>query len=191
MIGETARASLYEWHTPDDMIIMADSLGDNLGRHALLRPGTEYREAFVAARFAKFRRGDLVRLLRPDTCPTPDFAIRLDGSELWFETTEADRQGRKRDLEYAEENYSQSIERIPDEEWVEPNAYLRVIQERCTKKAAKGYERCDGLIIWSNAFPIANLDAMDLAWWQRALRPASIAFSEVWYHARNRFMRAF
>lgn len=191
MIAETMRASLYEWHPPVEMLTILDSLGGDLGRLALLRPGTEYREAFVAARFAKYRSSERVRLLRPSSIPTPDFAIVLDGFEYWFETTEADRPGRKRDLEYAKEDHSDAFESVPDELWVEPDTYLTIIQERCTKKAAKSYEKCDGLIIWSNAFPISDQESLDGDWWKLATSPALGAFPEIWRHIQSKFSRIY
>jgi hypothetical protein len=191
MIADAKRASLYDWHLPDEMLVIVDSLHNDLGRQALLRPGTEYREAFVAARFAKHRSSERVRLLRAGSRPTPDFSVLLDEAEHWFETTEADRPGRKRDLEYSEENHFDGFENIPDEHWVEPDAYLAVIQERCAQKAAKGYDKCDGLIIWSNAFPISNWDHLDENWWKLAAAPAQGAFPEVWRHFQSKFSRIY
>ena len=179
----------FEWHSPQALLAGAESLGAKLGHMAMRRPGTAYREAFVASRFAKHRGSELVRLLPPRKRPTPDFALKLAGEELWYETTEVDRPGRKRGLEYADESSGNLVEQIPDEHWVEPDAYQAVIHERCVQKASKRYDKCDGLIIWSNAFPIGNEDQLNTEWWIHAIRAAQGSFPEVWRHFRGEFSR--
>ena len=126
-------------------------------------------------------------MLPPREASTPDFAILLQGEERWYETTEADRPGRKRGAE----TFSETIQHIQDDEWVEPEAYLNIIRERTASKARKSYEKCEGLIIWSNAFPIAREHEIDEAWWKLAAEPARAAFPEIWNHFKDRFSRIF
>jgi hypothetical protein len=182
---------LYNWHSPGAMKAATNSLADTLGTAALMQAGYLYREAFVASRFAAHRSAEAVRLLPPRQGPTPDFAILLEGVESWYETTEADRPGRTRGSEYKRAQPQQRVEQIPDDHWVEPEVYLAVVRQRAAAKAAKAYDNCDGLIIWSNAFPIAQEERLDLDWWRQATEPARTAFPEVWYHFKNRFNRIY
>lgn len=101
--------SLYDWQTPATLVKKTDFLQKSLGRQALLRGGTAYREAYIAGKFANHVNSDLVKLLVPRTQPTPDFALRIGADELWFESTEADRPSRKRNLEYTEPNSPELI----------------------------------------------------------------------------------
>lgn len=174
---------LFAWQTPAEMRAIAELLSQQLGWGALKRAGTAFREAFVACRFAEHRSADAVRLLKAAQTPTPDFAIRLANEERWYETTEADRPGRTR----GNEPPLQSIQMIPDSDWVEPEDYLGVIQARAKRKARRAYSRCNGLIIWSNAFPIAKEHQLDRRWWETAVEPAAEAFEEVWVHFKSEF----
>lgn len=178
--------SPFEWQLPERMASSVDALREDLGHQAMLRPGREYREAFIAARFALHRNAELVRLIVPKAEPTPDFAIQLAGQELWFETTEVDRPGRRRGEEY-KDGVPQTTQLVPGNEWVTPEEYLAVIGTAVLAKARKAYEKCDGLIIWSNAFPISDWDSLTDDWWAVAARPAISAFDEVWRHHRGEF----
>jgi hypothetical protein len=178
-------SAFFEWQTPTALEVMVAALGERLGRQALLQQGQLFREAFVANRFAAERAAECVRLLRPRTAPTPDFSIRLEGRECWYETTETDRPRRRRGLEYKAEE--PALRTVADDAWTDPDAYFGVVRGAATKKAAKVYSKCDGLIIWSNAFPIANEESIDAAWWLRATEPAHAAFLEVWIHHDGAF----
>lgn len=173
------------------MLNANSEFGDLLGRHAMRRAGAAFRESFIASRFAAHRKADAVRLLRPRKQATPDFAIMLNQVEAWYETTEADRPGRKRMDEYASDDQQAGVEHIPDDHWVEPDTYADVINVLTTRKGQKSYDKCDGLIIWSNAFPIAQQDQLNERWWQEAARPAQTAFPEVWCHFQDQFSRIF
>ena len=179
--GEMASTlpNFFDWQSPATMIDAAEEHSRELESESLRRRGKEFREAFVAGRFAAIRRASSVRLLEPHgNKPTPDFAIRLADSELWFETTEIDRPGRRR----GQEPPVVGCEYIPDEDWVTPEAYSSEVAKRVQSKAAKSYAKCDGLIIWSNAFPIEREDQLTSSWWADAAAPARDAFPEVWVH---------
>jgi len=178
----------FDWQSPEELEISAEGQRGVLGPLALKGPGKDFREAYVAAKFATARGADLVRLLEPNGHqPTPDFAISLFGSELWFETTEIDRPNRRR----GDEVRTSLVESIPDDEWISPNAYAVVTHQRVDAKTKKNYSKCDGLVIWSNGFPIENESTLTLEWWQSAARPASDIFSETWVHHGSRFERLF
>ena len=164
------------------MRLAAEAHSNALGSDSLKRRGKDFREAFVASRFASVRGASRVRLLEPlNNQPTPDFAISLGISELWFETTEIDRPGRRR----GDEPPLEGCEHVLEEEWVTPEAYRDEVTQRVRSKAAKNYLKCDGLVIWSNAFPIERQDELTETWWADAATPAKGAFSEVWVHFRQ------
>lgn len=183
MIEPNSQVDFFEWQSPECLRDNAELVRSQLGAMSMRGPGKDFREAYVAARFATFRHADLVRLIPPrerERIPTPDFAVRIGATELWFETTEADRPRRKRGNE--DHSPIDKPQRIPDSHWVEPESYQRLVQQRTRSKAAKKYDKCDGLIIWSNAFPRANEDHLTLDWWRIACLPARNAFPEVWVH---------
>ena len=191
MNGRGDLSSFSSWQSPAEMKAAADLLGNALGRYALMQAGVLFREAFVASRFAAHRHAETVRLLPPRLEPTPDFAILVNGAERWYETTEADRPGRQRGQEYKRPDSLDRLEWISEDQWVEPETYLEVIRQRTASKAAKAYDKCDGLIIWSNAFPISQEELLDHAWWKSAAEPAQTAFPEVWCHFKSRFKRVY
>jgi hypothetical protein len=177
-------ATFYDWQPPNDMLLRNKLHGIELGKRALERIGRDFRESFVAAHFAKHREADAVRLLRPHNTATPDFAIRLGDSEHWYEITEADRPGRRR----GQENLPTVPQLVEDHEWTTSDAYFEIVLARAEKKACKTYARCDGLIIYDNAWPITDREAMTRAWWLKATAPARAVFPEVW-RASDRFER--
>jgi uncharacterized protein (DUF885 family) len=86
----------FEWQDPQNLLKLSQQHGGEL-ESCLGNRAREFREGFIAARFAVQLRADRVRLLRTeDTAPTPDFAVRLANKELWYEITEVDRPERKR-----------------------------------------------------------------------------------------------
>ena len=92
--------SLYEWQTPDEMATRVEELGSILGNDAMQRRGRDYREGYIAARFAKTAEQDGVRLLRETSeGTTPDFEVRKANDVRRYETTEADVPGRRRQEE--------------------------------------------------------------------------------------------
>ncbi len=122
---------------------------------------------------------------------TPDFAVQLRERELWFEVTEADRPGRKRNLEYAPSTLREAVRTLRDDEWIDQNIYAEEIDRLCRQKSSKEYDRCDGLIINSNAFGIIDDHLMTDEWWSDAARSARDKFSEVWRHHRSQFERIY
>ena len=168
---------------------LADSDAAELGDRAMLADGQSFRDAFVASRFAAFRDAENVRLLRPrHGQPTPDFAILLnDVEEQWFEITEADRPGRRRQHEYQCGFRDERFRSLTDEEWTDADTYQDVVRSIVTKKAAKSYDQCQGLIVWSNAFGITDDDKIGPLWWLEACGPGLDRFEEVWVHYRDRF----
>lgn len=190
----TDEIDLFAWQSPEQMLLNAETVRSTLGILAIHRQGQDFREAYVASRFAQMRQADAVRLLQPlSDQPTPDFAVKISSCELWFETTEADRPGRKRG---DEDHRPICVPRpIPDKHWVLPDDYQIQVSERALSKASKRYDRCDGLIVWSNAWPIDNQQTLTPQWRQDACRPAKHAFSEVWVgknvDLKDVFMRIF
>lgn len=184
----------FEWHLPDELRQTAEVEAIRLGQMALLRPGKKYREAYVASRFAAFRKALSVRLLpESNEIVTPDFEMKVGEIVQRFEITEADRPGRRRGDE--DRSTIERVEPVPDDEWTDPDEYQALVEYRARTKADKSYNRCEGLIIWSNAWPIANEQALTLDWWRTACKPAENAFAEVWVGAnselRNSFQRIF
>ena len=169
--------SLYEWQSPDEMSARVDELGRLLGNDVMQRRGRDYREAYIAARFAKTSEQDSVRLLRErNDETTPDFEVRKAGQISRYETTEADVPGRKRQLEY----------RDPRPPGVEPmnftslNAMVTQMRKVAGKKAAKVYRDCTGLVIHLNP-PMFSFDpAFRTDQMREATEPAAAAFEEVW-----------
>lgn len=168
---------LYEWQTPVQMQARVDALFKLLGYDALQRRGKAYREAWVAARFAARTEREAVRLLRETGVrTTPDFAVRSSRGEQQFEITEADVPGRRRQAEYRE----------PRPAGVEPMIFTSLtvmvahIQMLATKKAAKVYENCAGLVIHMNP-PMFSFNPLFRAQQLlEATQPAAAAFDEVW-----------
>ena len=159
-----------------------------LGWESLKRIGRDYREAYVASRFAQIRGANAVRLLRPsDTSPTPDFAVIVESKEYWFETTEVDRPDRRRGAEQP----VQGVRQLEENEWITADQYFWEIERRVKSKAARTYLKCDGLIVWSNAFAISDDEAMDTEWWQRATISASDRFSQCWVWHRDNWYGIF
>jgi hypothetical protein len=174
------RPDFLEWMQPDAMASSVSVWSDELGNRALRGGvGQDYRDAFVAARFS-IGRAERVRMLRTNVERTPDFAIFASGVESWFEITEADRPMRKRNLEYpVGVEPTQELVPYQDHEWTDPDDYLPLIKERVAKKVAQDYARCDGLILVSNAFPVARPHEMTSAWWRDGTSAARSRFSQV------------
>lgn len=185
---------LFTWQAPEQLILNAELVRSQLGSMSMHRAGKDFREAYVAARFARHREARSVRLLPPrNSAPTPDFAVRIGVAELWFETTEADRPERKRgDGDLSPRG---GPECIPEHHWVEPADYKDLVRQRVQSKASKAYGKCDGLVVWSNAFPIADADLLTVDWWRDACLPAKVAFAEIWVGRSHElayvFQRAF
>jgi hypothetical protein len=166
---------LFEWVTPAEGGDLIAELGDTLGDHAMMRIGRDFREGFIAQRFAKRRAAKAFRLLAPEPgTATPDFELDLAGRMRRYESTEADIPGRRRSDEY----------RIPRR--AEPMVFTDLdtmverMRELSAEKAKKSYEMCHGLVIWVNppAFsfqPALRWDAL-----VRGGKPAAGAFEEVW-----------
>lgn len=66
-----------------------------------------------------------------------------------------------------------------------------MVEQRVTAKAEKHYHKCDGLIIFSNAFPIEREEALNADWWSNAAGAARSKFAEVWVHKSGKFSRIF
>lgn len=194
MANDGSEFDLFVWQNPEGLRAKAGLMRTRLRHLALRNAGRDFREAYVAARFAGHRQASHVRLLPPrQTIPTPDFAIKVGGAELLFETTESDRPGRKRGAE--EFDAGDILRAIPDHHWVCPAEYLDLVRQRVQSKAGKAYDKCNGLLVWSNAFPIADEEPLTIDWWRDACLPARDAFAEVWV-GRNReledaFLRVF
>jgi hypothetical protein len=170
------------------MMLAADELRHALGSSAMRRVGRDFREAFIAARLAEHRGARSVRLLtaRPDE-PTPDFAIHSGENELWFESTEIDRPNRRRGTEEVVKGFTAFAE----EEWTSPEALWTVTRERVLKKVGKQYAKCEGLVVWNNAFPIERASQLTNDWWESACAPARNRFSETWVYTSGAFLRLF
>ena len=180
-------AKLHEWQSPSRMQLFLEAMASQLQGQVLTRQGRDYREAFVACRFAKMRGAIKVRLLAPNgLSPTPDFAVIIDENELWYETTETDRPGRKRGDE--DHTPTDKVVMIPDDDWTDPQEYFTLVQQRVQRKAAKTYAKCDGLIIWSNAFPVKTDFKLTPDWWRGAAQSAIGEFTEVWVHQKSEFL---
>ncbi len=174
----------YEWQHPERLAESAELMRTQLAGLSMRGPGKDFREAFVAAKFAKVREADAVKLLQTrHGTPTPDFAIRMGTNELWFETTEADRLGRKRGAE----DQAPGVREFLESEWVTASDYHSVVCQRVQTKTQKSYDKCDGLIVWSNAFPLADPDELTADWWCSAVTSAEGVFGEVWVHHSGAF----
>ena len=153
-------------------------------------PGKDFREAFVASRFSGHVEATSVRLLKPvHGRQTPDFAILLNGSELWFETTEIDHPARRRGDEH--KTAQEPIRPFEESEWSTPEMLEEVVRIRVHAKTSKHYEKCDGLVIWCNAVPVERSDEMDKAWWELYAGIAEEKFDQVWIGQNEMFTRLF
>lgn len=180
--------ALFGWQSPDELWARVVSLRSQLGAMALKRPGKNFREAYVASQFASWRSASAVRLIEPTANqPTPDFAIMLGSQEYWFETTEADRRGRKRGNEVLDP--ASIVEPIPKEHWVGPRDYHALVRERVRSKMRKSYVKCDGLVVWSNAFPIIDEEELTFDWWRSTVVDARTKFAEIWVHHGEKFIQ--
>jgi hypothetical protein len=167
----------FTWQSAESLLARTESDSDRLGENWKRRRGRDFREAFIAARFAKWVGAEAVRLLPPNgNRPTPDFAIKLQSNEFWYETTEIDRRDRRRGSEPPLESPLQ----VPPNEWVTTADYLEVLRERSAAKAAKDYVKCHGLVIYDNAWPLSDPENQTLDWWRSGTTDARARFSEVW-----------
>ena len=180
---------LFAWQSPSALIARASNLREVLGRRALLRDGACFREAYIAGKFADHINFESVKLLRPRSQPTPDFAVRTGEREYWFESTEADRPSRTRNLEYQQCNFSETTRSLRDDEWVCLSDYANEIDRLCRQKSLKIYDKCDGLIINSNAFGITDEHLINDDWWKQCTRSAQEKFEQVWRFHRSEFVR--
>lgn len=69
------------------------------------------------------------------------------------------------------------------------SAYSEEIDRLCRQKSSKNYDKCDGLIINSNAFGILDEQLMDEDWWLLSTRAAHTRFEQVWRFHRSAFAR--
>ena len=183
-----ANQEFFEWQTPEKLRKLADIESDSLGALALKSPGREFREAFVASRFAQHRDAAFVRLLPTrQGKQTPDFAILVGGDELWFETTEIDRPNRRR----GDEPLVDSAQFYAEDEWSTPEELCPTATSRIGSKVSKNYDKCDGLVIWFNAFPVERSHTMNRDWWEKVSSSAKSRFAEVWVHQHGGFTRLF
>ena len=183
-----ANLKFFAWQTPEDLKLLCDYEGNALGRLALKGPGQEFREAFVASRFAVHRCATSVRLLQTrHGQQTPDFAMILNRNELWFETTEIDRPRRRR----GDEPLLEQAQYYADDEWSSPEELYETAVYRVEAKVRKSYDKCDGLLIWFNAFPVERSHQINLEWWQNTASSAQARFAEVWVHFDGKFAKLF
>jgi len=177
MSVEALIASFYEWQSPGEMSARVDALGDLLGNDAMQRRGRAFREAFIAARFARTAEQDQVRLLHEtNDGVTPDFEVRRGDYCNRYETTEADVPGRRRQLEY----------RDPAPPGIEPMIFTSLdvmvpyIQGLVAKKASKPYRDCTGLVLHLNPPMFSFQPSFRTTQMREATEPAAAAFREVW-----------
>lgn len=188
MSGLESETDYFSWMAPSEMLRLTEVNAIQLGDRAMWKEGQAFRDAFVASRFAILRAAEKVRLLSPRYGQaTPDFAILVDNAEQWFEVTEADRAGRKRQNEYQGGFRDVPVRLLAEEEWTNANAYKCVVQSLVTKKASKAYDRCRGLIVWSNAFGIIDDEKITQKWWSQACESGWRSFEEIWVHHRDVF----
>ena len=174
---KTYPAAYFEWREPHDLLALTKEHKIALGEEWKSRRGREFREAYIAARFAVERAADAVRLLAPEQgCSTPDFAIKTGSRELLYESTEIDRPGRRR----GDEQPITTVTRVSEGDYVTAELYAAILRDRSGKKAAKDYDRCDGLIIYDNAFPVEDRELLTLHWWADNTQAARARFAEVW-----------
>lgn len=177
MPTEALVESLYEWQSPDEMSARVDALSTLLGNDVMQRRGKSFREAFIAARFARTTEQDAVRLLRESNDDvTPDFEVCKGELTKRYETTEADVPNRKRQAEY----------RDPMPEGVQPMIFTSLtvmvphMQKLAAKKASKPYRDCTGLVIYLNPPMFSFEPQFRTAQMKEATEPAASAFEEVW-----------
>ncbi|MFC0590727.1 hypothetical protein ACFFF7_15055 [Novosphingobium aquiterrae] len=181
-----ANLKFFEWQTPEDLKRLAELESEGLGALALKGPGQEFREAFAASRFALHCGATAVRLLETrQGQQTPDFALISMGKELWFETTEIDRPGRRR----GDEPLVEGAQSFADHEWSNPEELFEAAVHRITSKVKKTYDKCDGLLIWFNAFPVERAHQINQQWWESAASTARTHFTEVWVHQAGKFTK--
>ena len=159
----------FRWCVPTELkrLVEADRIA--LGIRAMSGAGQNYRDGYVAARFAQYRAADRVRLIEPRFGQaTPDFSLLFGEIEQRFEITEADRLGRRRTEEYQSELLLTETRLLGEEEWTTAFDYRTVVKAIVRNKSVKCYDDCHGLIVWSNAFGIADDEAITPSWWSEA-----------------------
>jgi hypothetical protein len=164
------------------MLDLVDELHKVTGSTMLMQAGLEFaRNAWIAARFAKLRGADEVRLW-PEA--RPDFEMKLSGTYELFEAIEADEPDRRRGDEYRllhSRTGESGIEYDPEEDVIARADKAQAMLERAASRKASGnYDPSCGLVI------LLNLS--EFGWRQReveacmasATAPAKDCFREVW-----------
>lgn len=177
------RTRLEQAMAPDDMVNLVEDLQDVLGGHMFVQAGLAFvRDAWTAARFARARDADAVRLWPGDR---PDCELTFQGRRELFEVVEADQPGRKRSDEYRElirrRERGEIEEAELDDDWHLRAAMApEMLRYAAAAKSAKGYDPEVGLIIHLNLmeYGFASQEV------KAAMRPSTAVakniFREVW-----------
>ena len=161
-------ALCYEWQSPEDLKDRSDRLNALL--HWRGNPAQEFREAYIASRFAIMRGAAWVRLLTPGATPTPDFEMQIGADVLRYETTEAS-------IPEALNPASQQASGVIFTTLVR---LTESIGQVSAKKATKPYIQCRGLVIYLSAPPFFFNPTERWTLLLDASCAAAIAFREVW-----------
>ena len=143
-------------------------MNDLVGSAYRSNDAKEFREGWIAGRFAAYRNVDAVRLLEEQhVTPTPDFEVRSEHTTWRYETTEAFVPEVMRDsgMDIA----VTSLGRI-----------CEVAQAASRKKAGKEYKACHGLVMYISSPAFAFQPELRWPALQEALLPAADNFEEVW-----------
>src|SRR5438309_1865601 len=148
---ERWREQLQVRMSPHAMLELVDELHRITGSMMLVQAGLDFaRDSWAAARFAKLRRADEVRLWPEDR---PDFEMKVNGTHELFEVVEAVEPNRRRGAEYklfhtrlrAGED---GVEHDPVENWVtRANKAHGMLESAALRKASGHYDRSWGLVI--------------------------------------------
>jgi len=133
------------------------------------------RDAHIASRVATALSADTVRLCEDRW---PDFELTFHENRMLFEATEADIVGRRRGIEYLEDD--NEIEEDPVESWrARLGAIPAALNQVISKKIGKRYSSSANLVVYVNldCFGAYLQEGKSLLYW--GTRSAKDAFVEV------------
>ncbi len=145
-----------------------------------------YKEAYLAARFAPWRRASHVWL---DEFDPPDFWIEVDGVPYSFEATEILRPGRLRDLQLQHIMETGEPQADPAENWLSVEQNVALLINAINIKSADRYKDIHGILLYLDTgwidHPGPILDAIEAVVNVLRTKVPDTHYREIWLACSN------